>query len=114
MVETLKKLVENNYKCITELFYFGNLPYIETAINGEAPIAKVSSDEYKSLSDIEGFLNEIYIPDQVEELMHDYFEGALYLEHEGTLCLYANKTTSAGIPIPWKDFEIEIINVSDS
>lgn len=114
MENLMRELVQKNYVCITELFYFGNLPFGDTENDGINEIAKVQSNKYRSLDDIKVFLNEVYVADEVERLMTDYFDGRpLYFEKNGSLYLYMSQTTAAGIPLPWESFEINILSYND-
>lgn len=114
MENLMRELVQKNYICITELFYFGNLPYKNTEIDGVDEIAKVQSNKYQSLNDVREYLNGVYVADEVERLITSYFDGRpLYFEKNGTLYLYVNQTTSAGIPLPWESFDINILSSND-
>jgi len=114
MENLMRELVQKNYVCITELFYFGNLPYENTEIDGVDEVAKVQSNKYQSLDDVRSFLNEVYVADEVERLISNYFDGRpLYFEKNGSLYLYVSQTTSAGIPLPWDSFEINIVSSSE-
>ncbi len=115
MENTMKELVNENYTCITELFYYGNLPYGEVIIEDGEAIAEIESDKFKSLQDIETYLSKIYVSDEVERLIDNYLNNQpLYFEKNGGLYLYVEQSTSAGLPAPWDSFKIEIVNSSEN
>ena len=115
MEEILRNLVEKNYSCITELFYYGNLPYEDVIQQDGVRIAKAKSEKYKSVDDIKRFLEQVYIQEEVDRLLVEYInQQPLYFEQDSELFMYVDQTTSAGIPIPWKAFEIEIKTINDS
>lgn len=110
MLETFNKLVDDNYTCITKLFYFGHLPYGDIEMDGDVAYAKVDSEEFKSLVDIKNFLNGIYVTDEVDRLLNNYFdEQPLYFDKDGVLYLYLAQASNAGMPMAWKDYSIEIV-----
>lgn len=114
MEKLMRELVQKNYICITEMFYFGNLPYENTEIDGTDEVAKVQSNEYQTLADLKVYLDGIYVADEVDRLINNYFDGRpMYFEKNGALYLYINQTTSAGIPLPWESFEINILHSSE-
>lgn len=111
MEKLMREPVPKNYVCITELFYFGNLPYENTEIAGVDEVAKVQSNKYQTLDEVRSFLNEVYVADEVEKLIYNYFDGCpLYFEKNGSLYLYVSQTTSAGIPFPWDSIERNIVS----
>lgn len=114
MLETLNKLVDDNYICITKLFYFGHLPYGDVEMDGDIPFAKIDSEEFKTYDDIKRFLEGIYVQEEVDRLLNNYFEGQpLYFDKDGILYLYLDQASNAGMPIGWKDYSIEIVDESD-
>lgn len=109
MLETLKKLVDGNYACITKLFYFGHLLYGDVEMDGDVAYAKVISEEFRSWNHVKSFLEEIYVADEVDRLLSNYFdEQPLYFNKDGTLYLYLAQASNAGMPMEWKDYFIEI------
>ncbi len=107
--EIMRELVEENYTCITELFYFGNLPHGQVEMNGNVPIAKVESSKYKTLEELKAHLYGIYTSEEADRLIYNYFdERPLYFEKDGELYINVDQTSAAGIPIPWESFEINI------
>lgn len=114
MENTMEELVNQNYICITELFYYGNLPYGEIVVENGAAVAEVKSDKYKTLKDIQAFLSRVYTSDEVEKLLNNYMnDKPLYFEKDGKLYLYVEQSTSAGLPVPWENFDIIIVSNSD-
>lgn len=110
MLEILKKLVDDNYICITKLFYFGHLPYGDVEMDGDVAYAKVISEEFRSISDVKNFLEAIYVVDEVDRLLNYYFEGQpLYFDKGGALYLYLAQASNAGMPMEWKNYSIEIV-----
>lgn len=115
MEKLLRDLVEKNYTCITELFFFGNLPYGEVISLDGVYVAKTSSDKYKTLDDIKKFLSQTYVDDETSRLLGRYFAGKpLYFERDGELYVYAEQTTGAGLPSPWEEFNIKIENSTNT
>lgn len=115
MIETLRKLVDGNYSCITKLFYYGYLPFDNTETIDQREVAKVNSSEFTSISDIRDFLSAIYVDNVVEELLNNYFEGGpLYFEYNGELYEYIDAISFAGLASPWDSYEIRIIEQNDS
>ena len=110
MLETLNKLVDENYTCITQLFYFGHLPYGDVEMDGDVAFAKVISEEFKTFNDIKTFLDGIYVQEEVNRLLNNYFdEQPLYFDKDGTLYLYLSQASNAGMPMAWKDYSIEVV-----
>jgi len=105
----LANLVDKNLLCITRLFYYGHLPYKEDTIDESTHTAEVSSEEFINLRDIQSFLSEIYVEEEVDRLLFHCFEGKpLYFEEEGVLKISVDIASAAGLPRIWEDYSIEV------
>lgn len=112
MEKVLRSLVNNNYDCITQLFYYGHLPYNADSIDEVNHTAIVDSKKFATLNDIKQYLSTFYVDKEVDRLLNDYFESnPLYFEENGFLRINLDQASNAGIPVEWKNFTVESINV---
>jgi len=112
MFSVLKELVDENYYCITELFCYGNLSYDLNSVNNEKAI--VTSERFKSISDLKEYLLQIYIEQEVERLLNQYSDGEpFYFEQDGKLYINVNRVVGAGLGRPWNSYDIVILNQSE-
>lgn len=110
MTEVLKELVDRNYDCISRIFYYGYLSYdAESVVND---VAIVTSDEFATLEDLKRYLEDIYVPVEVERLLYDYFEGEpMYVDVDGMLAVDVMHISGAGMAVPWDSYSIEKIEM---
>lgn len=112
MKEILEPLIGKNYDCITQLFYYGHLPYKTDSVDDVNHTAVVNSEQFASLNDIKWYLSSIYIEEEVDRLLNDYYESKpLYYEQDGTLRINLDQASNAGLPAEWKKYTIDTVNV---
>lgn len=108
MEQTLRKLVDSNYSCITSMFYYGVLPY-DTSEYSEDKHATVQSSEFKSVEDLRNYLVKTFTQEEVNMILTKYIDGnPLYLDEDGVLKVDLTQASFAGMPVPWRDYTIEI------
>ncbi len=113
MEQTLRKLVDGNYSCITTMFYYGVLPY-NTSEYSEDKCATVQSSEFKSVEDLRNYLVKTYTQEEVNMILTKYIDGnPLYLDEDGVLKVDLSQASFAGMPVPWRDYTIEIQSLND-
>lgn len=114
MESILRELVDNNYTCITTMFYYGTLPFDTYEGADDDQFAAVKSDEFDNIETIRSFLGKTYTQKEVERLITHYINGSpLYVDDGGTLMIDLSQATFAGMPTLWENYTITIVNKND-
>lgn len=114
MESILRKLVDNNYTCITTMFYYGTLPFDTSEGAGDGQFVAVKSDEFDNIETIRSFLGKTYTQKEVERLITHYIDGSpLYVDDGGALMIDLSQATFAGMPTPWENYTITIVSQTD-
>ena len=102
----LNRLIEENYRVVSEMFVFGNLPIDEG--REENMLCPVVSEEFQTLEQLRGYLETIYTREEADRILKEGADlgGPLYVEKEGTLYIDFN-WVSGGAPEAWKAWTVE-------
>ncbi len=105
--EVIKRLVDGNYFCITNVYEYGRLS-MDEGENGRIPV----SDEYfTSFSEYEAYVRSIYVKEEADYLLYEYCSGfPLYYEKDGIFYQRA-ELFGGGMVCPWESYTIEDIDV---
>lgn len=105
MQEELRKLIEENRRVMEEIISYGSLPLGEESADGM--MARVVSEEFRTLEDLRAYLCGIYTPEEAERLLTDGdIGGPQYIEKDGQLW-YDLQWMIGGAPSPWKSWTAE-------
>lgn len=114
MEATFRELVDNNYFCITTLFYYGVLPFDASGAANDGQFATVKSDEFNNIDAIRSFLTKTYTQSEVDRLINHYINGTpLYFDNKGALMVDLSQASYAGMPTPWESYTVTIVNKDD-
>ena len=102
----LKKLIDENYRVVNEMFVFGNLPVDETL--RDEMVCPVVSEEFRTMAQLRAYLESIYTPEETDRILREggYGEEPLDVEKDGALFLDLNWVTG-GAPEAWKSWTAE-------
>lgn len=105
--EEIKKLVDGNYFCITNVYKYGRLS-MDEGENGRIP---VSDEFFTSFSEYEAYVRSIYVKDEADYLLYEYCSGfPLYYEKDG-IFYQREELFGGGMVCPWESYTIENIEV---
>ena len=113
MLNELKKLVDENYYCITKLFCYGNLPYDLNHVAERK--ATTLSERFNSLCELQDYLSQIYVGTEVERLINNYYDNTpLYFEQDDILYINLELVSGAGMVRPWKDYGLTVLEQDEN
>lgn len=108
--EDIRRLVDENYYCITHIFAFAYLEFEYDEWINEAPVA-VSDERFKTFQELEDYLRSVYVQEEVDYLLYEYWDGEpLYFEQDEVFMMKM-VMNGGGMFCGWKDYTIEEINI---
>ena len=112
MLPVLQKLVEQNTRCVTQIFYSGTLFQTGlTPVSGIDGAYYVESSQFPDYAALEKYVSETYISYVAGELLLRIQEGQErphYFEHEGKLCINTNVRRLDADGLDWSQLQIAI------
>ncbi|MDR1755304.1 MAG: hypothetical protein LBR74_10500 [Eubacterium sp.] len=116
MSSAAKQLINNNYE-IVKLFYVNGLPTAPEPY-GNIPqdgILTVVSDEYASLSDIDSFVDSVFVPAVAETIKNDPAgNGPLFYDRNGVLGQSYEFEPDKNYPISWEQAPYTLNPISET
>jgi len=107
-----KKLIEENKKCVFEIFVLGFLPcddyycMDDEGNKNENTVVAVHSDEFKSFSELERFTRSVYCQAEADRLLYGEGGKALYCDKDGALCTDVALHGGRGYYVDWDNYAI--------
>lgn len=114
MEQILRELVDNNYICISTMFYYGVLPFDTSEAAEDAQYVTVQSEEFSSIEALRAFLAKTYTQSEVDRLLNRYRDGnPLYVDDGGVLKVNLSQASYAGMVAPWESYTISVVSKDD-
>lgn len=102
----IRKLVDENYFCITNVFKYGRLSGAESE-SGRIP---VSQEHFASYGEFEAYIRSIYMEEEADYLLYEYCCGfPLYYEKDGVF-YRREELFGGGMACPWESYTIEVLD----
>ena len=93
-MDELTQLVDKNFYVITHLFEYGALKSEPSP--SDPTKARVLSDEFNTIAELEDYLSKIYLSEEVDRLLNRYFDNRpLYFEENGILMAWVDQIPGA-------------------
>lgn len=112
--EEIKRLFDENLKCMVDIFVLCSLPTEGEPIEN-TNIYPVKKDIFKSYKEFEDYVRGIYNKETADRLLFDYpFEGVQkYVEVDGDLYINMDYDGGKGYYVDWSSYNIDIKRQSE-
>lgn len=115
-IDTLEKLVEDNFYCMENIFRFGNLPFNSDTLYYDE-VYKVESEEFTSFEELHNFIFSVYTYEIADYYFYRYPIGKnMYTNYFDDDSLYIRVDSIPDgniIDVDFMDFEIANASVMD-
>lgn len=108
LMPMLETLVEQNKRCVFEIFVLGCLPCDALEEDGD-PILRVRSAEFPAFSDLERYVRSVYCAAEADRLLYGGDGDPMYTEVDGNLCIDIRQLAGQGYYVDWENYKLEIL-----